>query len=81
MVFYDTPCLPPHLDIDAHAKMTPKKRAMAFPVFAPKNAISAKSQQLGRLGWSCMIPLALLCAMKLTLMPIWRAIDAQLTRH
>ena len=70
MVFYDTPCLPPLHDIDAHVKMTPKDAQMAFPVFAPKNAISAKSQQLGRLGWSCMIPLALLYAMKLTPMPI-----------
>ena len=58
-----------------------ERRANGISGFCAKNAISAKSQQLGRLGWSCMIPLELLYAMKLTPMPIWRAIDAQLTRH
>ena len=69
MFFYDTPCLPPLHDIDAHAKMTPKDAQMAFPVFAPKNAISAKSQQLGRCAWTFMIPLAFLHTLILTPMP------------
>ena len=46
--------------MDAHVKMTPKVAQMALPVFAPKNAINAKRQQLGRHGWSHMIPLAFL---------------------
>ena len=42
------------------AKMTLKDAQIALPVFEPKNALSARQQQLGSRGWSFMIPLALL---------------------
>ena len=53
MVLYDPSCLPLTHKIDAHANMTPTTtRANGISGFCAKNAISAKSQQLGRLGWS-----------------------------